>query len=229
MSEDRKVMRYVFYQIDPQWRHLPHEERVLHKKEFAEALADSPVEVHSYSTVGLRADSEIALWQLSDSAESIQQLQARLNGTRLGAWLRTTYSYLATTKKSQYLKGHTHEGQEFDLPAGPVGKSYLFVYPLDKQRRWYSLAYEERRRIMGGHFKVGHRYPDISIHTGYSFGIDDQEFVVAFEGESIGEFLDLVQELRESESSAYTSRDVPIFTCIKMPIEDVLDQLGGVK
>ncbi len=67
----------------------------------------------------------------------------------------------------------------------------------------------------------------MAIHTGYSFGLDDQEFVVAFEGESLGEFLDLVEELRGSESSAYTARDVPIFTCVKMPLDKILDQLDG--
>jgi chlorite dismutase len=131
------------------------------------------------------------------------------------------------TKKSMYLKGHRHKGQEFNMPAGPKGSPYLFVYPMDKLRPWYRLPFEERRRIMGEHFRIGHKYPDVAIHTGYSFGLDDQEFVVAFEASSPGEFLDLVEELRGSESSSYTARDVPIFTCVKMPIEEILNQLDG--
>src|SRR5207244_5368551 len=98
---------------------------------------------------------------------------------------------------------------------------------MTKKRSWYALPHEERTRIMGAHFAVGHRYPAVKIHTGYSFGIDDQEFVVAFESESVSEFLDLVEELRGSESSAYTERDVPIFTCVKMPVAQILDQLDG--
>lgn len=227
MAEDRTVMRYVLYQMDPAWRRLPDEERALHKKELTEAISAAGCEVHSYSTVGLREDADIMLWELADSAEPIQALQARLNGTGLGRWMTTTHSYLAMTKKSQYLKGHKHEGQEQDMPPGPRGSTYLFVYPMDKLRPWYRLPFEERRRIMGEHFRIGHKYPDVAIHTGYSFGIDDQEFVVAFEGESLGEFLDLVEELRGSESSSYTSRDVPIFTGIKMPIGQILDQCDG--
>ena len=228
---ERKMMRYAFYQVDPAWRLLPAEDRALHKKELAGVLeadaAGTGVEVHSYSTVGLRADSDLALWAIARTPGPLQELQARINATELGRRLRATYSYLAMTRPSQYLGGHRHEGQEDQMPAGPVGSTYLFVYPMVKLRAWYRLAFEERRRIMGQHFKIGHRYPGVKIHTGYSFGIDDQEFVVAFEGESPTEFLELVEELRGSESSAYTERDIPIFTCVKLPVATILDQLDG--
>jgi len=229
MSE-RKLMRYAFYQVDPAWRMLPPEERSLQKKELADLLGgELPFEVHPYSTVGLRADADLALWEIARGPEPIQELQERINGTELGRRLRPTYSYLAMTRASQYLGGHRHEGQEDQMPAGPIGSTYLFVYPMVKKREWYSLPFEERRRIMGAHFRIGHKYPGVKIHTGYSFGIDDQEFVVAFEGESVSEFLELVEELRGSESSAYTERDVPIFTCVRMPIGAILDQLDGTR
>jgi chlorite dismutase len=230
-SEARRLMRYAFYQVDPTWRSLPPEERALHKKELAALLggdaAPAGVEIHSYSTVGMRADTDLALWEIAADAGPIQELQARMNATELGRRLRPTYSFLAMTRASQYLGGHRHEGQEDQMPAGPVGSTYLFVYPMVKLRSWYRLEFEERRRIMGQHFKVGHKYPGVKIHTGYSFGIDDQEFVVGFESESMSEFLDLVEELRGSESSAYTERDVPIFTCVHKPVAAILDELDG--
>lgn len=225
---DRKLMRYAFYRVDPAWRMLPPEERALHKKELLDLVSgDLPLEVHPYSVVGMRADADLGFWEIAGGPGPIQDFQARLNGTSLGRALVATHSYLALTKPSRYLKGHKHEGQEDDRPAGPVGASYLFVYPMVKLRRWYRLPYEERRRMMGEHFKIGHRYPGVKIHTGYSFGIDDQEFVVVFEGESVADFLDLVEELRESEASAYTERDVPILTCVRMPLAGILDQLDG--
>ncbi|MCA1839707.1 MAG: chlorite dismutase family protein [Actinomycetota bacterium] len=226
-EDQRKLMRYVFYKVDPAWRALPAEDRSLHKKELAAVVADASCEVYPYSTVGLRGDVDFGLWQIADSTEGHQSLQAAINGTQLGARLEVAYSYLAMTRKSQYLKGHKHEGQEFELPISPKGNKYLFVYPMDKKREWYRLDFEARRKVMGEHFRVGHKYPNVTIHTGYSFGIDDQEFVVAFEGESLGEFLDLVEELRGSESSSFTARDVPIFTCVKTPLEKILDQLDG--
>lgn len=228
MTDARKVVRYVLYKIDPAWRRLPDEERALHKKELIDLFSEPRgLDVYTYSTVGLREDADLLLWLVADDAAAHQGFQAALNGTALGRWLDCTYSYLAMTRKSQYTKGHDHEGQEAPDKAAPKGSDYLFVYPMDKRREWYRLDFEVRRKIMGEHFRIGHRYPDVTIHTGYSFGIDDQEFVVAFEADTLGEFLDLVEELRGSESSAYTARDVPIFTGAKASLEDILDQLDG--
>jgi chlorite dismutase len=106
-------------------------------------------------------------------------------------------------------------------------RKYLFLYPMVKQRRWYGVPLEERQRIMRSHIEVGRRYPEISVNTTYSFGLDDQEFVVAFEGDEPGEFLDLVNELRPTEASEYTERETPLFTCIAMSLRKALDALDG--
>jgi len=102
------------------------------------------------------------------------------------------------------------------------------LYPMTKLRSWYRLPVEERTRIMAGHFAVGHRYPDVRIHTAYSFGLDDQEFVVTFEVQDVRDFLALVADLRETESSAYTERETPIFTATACTIEAALDLVDGV-
>jgi chlorite dismutase len=100
------------------------------------------------------------------------------------------------------------------------------VYPFVKKREWYFLPHEERRLAMAQHFKIGHKYPSIQIHTGYSFGLDDQEFVLAFETDKPADFSELVMELRSSEASRYTAIETPIFTCITMPINEILNLLG---
>ena len=82
-------------------------------------------------------------------------------------------------------------------------------------------------RIMRDHIETGRRHPSIEINTAYSFGLDDQEFVVSFNADDPGEFLDLVQELRGTESSAYTQSETPIFTCISTSVERALDALDG--
>lgn len=224
MAENRKMMRYAVYRID-----LPESPGAgaLDKQELIDYFeSDLPVEVHTYSTVGLKANAHMLLWILADEPRDLQEFEVGLNKTSLGRQMFCSHSFLAMTKPSQYLGGHKHEGQEgADRSAGPVGGSYLFVYPMVKKREWYSVPFEERRKMMGEHFKVGHKYPGITIHTGYSFGIDDQEFVVAFEGESVGEFLDLVQELRESAASRYTERETPIFTAVRAPLKEILDQI----
>ena len=80
---------------------------------------------------------------------------------------------------------------------------------------------------MQEHIKVGREYPDIDLNTSYSFGLDDQEFVVAFEGDDPARFLDLVQRLRTTEASAYTKRDTPTFTCVAASVERALAALDG--
>ena len=143
-----------------------------------------------------------------------------LGQSGLMAWSETPYSYLSMTKESEY-----SEEQRLDVRSSRA--AYLFLYPFWKKRDWYRLPAEERGRIMREHIETGRRYPSVSINTTYSFGLDDQEFVVAFETDQPSDFLDLVHELRAGESSSYTLRDTPIFSCISTSVQRALDALDG--
>src|SRR5207253_2745302 len=92
---------------------------------------------------------------------------------------------------------------------------------------WYNLSQEQRQAMMDTHIRIGRKYPTVKLNTTYSFGLDDQEFVVAFETDAPGDFLDLVMELRETESSLYTLRDTPTFTCVATSVRGALDALGA--
>src|SRR6202012_787518 len=89
---------------------------------------------------------------------------------------------------------------------------YLFVYPFVKTRAWYALPADERWRIMQDHIRVGREYPSVDLNTSYSFGLDDQEFVVAFETDNPADFLDLVQRLRTSGARRQTVASTPTLT-----------------
>ena len=93
-------------------------------------------------------------------------------------------------------------------------------------RDWYRMTLPARQGSMNEHIAIGHKYPQIKLNTTYSFGLDDQEFVVAFEGDKPEDFVDLVMDLRETDSSRYTLRDTPIFSCILKDIKGTLDTLG---
>ena len=226
----RQFIKYSFFKIAPVWRRLPEELRYESKVKFAEAVTQISERMftRSFSLVGLRGDADFLLWQAADTLEEIQNSAAQLWATSLGAYLTQPYSYLAMTRRSQYVGAHTHAGQEGTGTRLRPGKSeYFIVYPFLKTREWYLLPQEERQRMMNDHFTVGHKYPSVKINTTYSFGIDDQEFVVGFETDSPADFLDLVMDLRGVEGSLYTLRDTPIFTGIHKTIEDTLDDLGG--
>jgi chlorite dismutase len=224
-----ELYRYITIAVTPEWRRLPEDERAAQKRELAEAVGGSGVRVHAYSLVGTRSDADLLLWIVGEDLERIRDLETRLAATRLWAWSTRPYGWLAARRRSPYLGDHAHaESEHARGEAGPVGdKAYVVVYPMVKQRRWYGLPHEERTRIMAKHFEVGHRYPDIRIHTGYSFGIDDQEFVVSFEVDDVRRFLALVADLRETEASAYTERETPILVGAAMPLERALDHIDG--
>jgi len=224
-----ELYRYLTLAVTPEWRRLPERERAAQKRELASAAQHPGVAGHAYSLVGTRADADLLLWCVADELDALRDLEARLAGTALWTYATRPYAYLAARRKSPYLGGHSHDGGEQARTAGgPVGDTaYLVLYPMTKKRTWYALPHEERARIMGSHFAVGHRYPDVRIHTAYSFGIDDQEFVVAFEVNDVRRFLALVADLRETESSAYTERETPIFVGATMSLERALDQVDG--
>ncbi len=182
--------------------------------------------LRTYSTLGTRGDCDFLLWQVSENLDDFQKLASDILSTDLGPYLETPYAYLSMTKRSMYVAEHVHEGQEGTrLVIAPGGAKYLFVYPFVKVRAWYRLPLAERQRMMDEHIALGHKYPTVKINTTYSFGLDDQEFVVAFESDYPQDFLDLVQEMRESEASSYTERDTPIFTCVSMPLKEILEAL----
>jgi chlorite dismutase len=227
-TEKRQLVRYLFFKLDPTWRRQNVERQIDQKVEFAETIQEFQARslLRSYSTMGTRGDTDFMLWQATEDLETLQALETSLYSTRLGAYLSTPFSYLAMTKRSIYdfPDELEHDGR---ITVRPQDSKYLFLYPFVKTRSWYKLSYEQRQEMMNEHVRVGRKYPDIRINTSYSFGLDDQEFMVAFEGDDPGEFLDLVMELRESDASAYTLQDTPICTCIQMSLWDVLDSLGG--
>jgi chlorite dismutase len=229
----RQFIRFVFFALDPQWRRLQSDERRRHRDEFTRIVTEfsnqNNVLLRTYSCMGTRGDADFMVWLVSDDVDRLEQFSAAVNQTELAGWLTKPYSYFSMTKQSMYVEKHVHEGQEGRsnrLVIAPTGRKHLFVYPFVKTRAWFRLPTEERQRQMSEHIAMGHKYPSVKINTTYSFGLDDQEFVVAFESDSIADFLDLVHEMRESEASTHTVRDVPSFTCTSMEIGEILAALG---
>ena len=228
----RQYIRYLFYKARAGWYELPAEERSAAREELLAALepfAERLAVLRAFSTLGTRGDADFLLWMVSERLEDFQELQSALLHTPMGVHLSTPYSYLAMTRRSQYVDRHVHadgDGEGRRTRVRPTGRKYLFVYPMVKKRPWYRLSSEERQRAMDEHIRVGHEFPRVKINTSYSFGLDDQEFVVAFETDYPADFLDLVEKLRGGEASAYTERETPIFTCIAGSIAEVLELLG---
>jgi chlorite dismutase len=224
----RQYVNFAFYRVDPAWRRLPQREREAGKKEFKTIVEEYVPEILilPYTLVGIRTDADLMLWRITYDLDLLQRMATKLLTTGVGAYLSPTYSYLAMTKRSIYV-----DKLDPDHPADRTrivpGKSkYLFVYPFVKTRDWYRMTQAARQGMMDEHIQIGTKYQSVKLNTTYSFGLDDQEFVVAFETDRPGDFLDLVMEMRGAEASRFTLRDTPTFTCLARSLDEALDSLG---
>src|SRR4051794_20874962 len=220
-----QYVAYTLFRVDPAGRRLPVEERQAGKDAFAEVVehfADRFDHLRVYTTAGVRPETDFFLWKITERYDALGELGAALNGTPLAGWLETPYSYLATTKASQYTQARKAR------KIAPHGLPYLVVYPFVKVRPWYALTEAERQRAMDEHIRIGREeFPGIKNHTTYSFGIDDQEFMTAFECEEPADFMHLMLRLRDTEASSYTERDTPIFVGRHLTIREALAELDG--
>ena len=218
----RRFVKYTFIKLEPAWRRLEGELRERHKREFmaaCEDFADGHL-LQSFSLMGTRGDAELLLVAEAENLDRIHEFHVVLAQSGLMKWAQIPYSFLGMRKSSEYSE------DERLVSRGFRGR-YVLVYPFVKSREWYALPAQERWRIMQGHIEVGREYPGVDNHTTYSFGLDDQEFVVAFDTDDVGTFLDLVQRLRTTEASRFTIRDTPSFTCLAMSLARALNALDG--
>lgn len=224
MSDERFVHAWHL-RLDPGWRLLPATRRASDAGAFQQAAdrANARLVQHCYSTIGLRADGDLLLWRMSESLEAIEETAADLRASGLGRWLTPGLSMIGLTRPSQYVKRPTT--QEQSLFSGDRSR-YLVVYPFTKSIEWYLAPAEERQEVMKGHMRVGHAYPQVRQLLAYSFGLDDQEFIVAYETDDLVAFQDLVRDLRATESRRSTVRDTPIVTGIHRPLPEILALLS---
>ncbi len=229
-KQPRQLVRFTFYKLDPQWQLLPAELRQQGKQQllsiFEDYVQEGPL-MRSYGLYGLRSDCDFMLWQVAYVVEDLQGLSSKIRRSVTGPYLRETHAFLSMTKRSIYIGKNARGAHDPRLVITPEDKKYLFVYPFVKTRAWYALPMQERKRMMDEHIRVGLTFPSVSLNTTYSYGLDDQEFVVAFETDVVSDFLDLVQQLRETEASSYTLRDTPMFTCVAQPLSEILEAIGA--
>lgn len=222
--EAPQFVQYLFLKVDPAWRRLPEEERARGRRQFEQVVeSSSNVRTSPYSTLGLKVDSDLMLWRTADSLDALQDMLGGLLKTGLGKYIEPTYSLFGMTRPSVYTKRRTAQEQA-------VGEQdrlrYLTVYPFSKTTEWYLMSKEARQGMMNEHMRVGHEYAQVRQVLLYTTGLDDQEFVVAYETDDLFTYQSLLIALRSTEARRYTLKDQPIFTCIHRPLSEALELLG---
>ncbi len=224
MSEARFVHALALG-VDPAWRRLPPEERCRGAEELAAALATgSEVTTFSYSSIGLEPGADLLLWSLAPSLEALEERAAAVLRSAMGGWLTARESFLGIIQPSQYVKKPTP--QEQSLFSGERSR-YLVVYPFTKSTEWYLQGREARQGIMNEHMRIGHDYPEIRQLLANSFGIDDMDFLVAYETDDLARFGELVRALRGTDSRRSTVRDTPLLVGIHRPVAEIAALLGA--
>jgi len=222
---DARFVHALALGLDPAWRRLPATQRCETAKELSEAVGhESEVVTHCYSMVGLQPGADILLWSLGPSLESLEERAAMALRSGMGTWLSVKESFLGVIQPSQYVKKPTP--QEQSLFSGERSR-YLIVYPFTKSTDWYLLGKEARQGIMNEHMRVGHEHPEVRQLLANSFGVDDMDFLVAYETDDLPKFGELVRALRGTDSRRSTVRDTPILTGIHRPIDEITALLGA--
>ena len=216
-------LNFSFYKVDSKWRWLNDIGKEEAAKEFSSLIevANTKMKVRTYSTLGLRKESDFMIWGISDSLEKIQVLTSKVYGTVLGKYIEQSEVYLSTSRPSIYAKQVTPSFMKSDEPL-----KYNIVYPFIKSRDWYLLPFEKRSEMMKEHINVGKKFPQIRLNTSYSFGISDQDFMLAFETDDLMDFQDLIIKLRETQVSRYVIKDTPMIVCVYKNIFEIIKSLG---
>ena len=222
MVEVRTFFNFSFFKIDPKWRWMADLAKEESAKEIDQVLRNSKTKYRIYSTLGLRDDAEFLIWFASESIDDIQNTISKLYTTVFGKYIIPSHVYLSCTRPSIYAK----TGRTSSFIAGEDAKKYVVVYPFVKTRDWYLLPLEQRKKMMDEHIEVGHKYPQVLLNTTYSFGIHDEDFMLAFESDELNAFQDLIMELRETQVSKYIERDTPMIVCVKKDIIPLISSLG---
>lgn len=225
MTTDNNYVQALTLRLDPAWRRLPENERCQDAEAFTKAVEAWPdVLTVTYATVGVEAEADVMIWRLAPSLDALQDAAAAALRAGMGRWMTPVHSLLGIIQGSQYVKRPT--SQEQSLFSGERSR-YLVVYPFTKQTSWYLMAREARQGVMNEHIRLGHQYPQVRQLLANSFGIDDADFLVAYETDDLPGFSELVRELRGTESRRSTIRDTPILTGVHRPLAEITRMLGA--
>ena len=224
MSEENNqyYFNFSFFKVDPKWRWMADLAKEESAKEVENVINNSGIMFRSYSNLGLRDDADFMFWFVAKSVEEIQKVIEKIYKTIFGKYIIPSMTYLSCTRSSLYIQEQETRG----FITGNNSKKYVIVYPFTKTREWYLLPKEKRQEIMDEHIQVSRKYPQIVLNTTYSFGIHDEDFMLAFEVDNIRDFQDLIMDLRETQVSTYVKNDIPMIVCVKKDIVPMIFSLG---
>ena len=127
---------------------------------------------------------------------------------------------------TERMKSYEHYRLYPEMPDWPV----MGFYPMSKRRsttdNWYLLDFGARKKLMGGHARVGRKYAGrvSQLITG-STGLDDWEWGVTLMAHQLDALKDIVYEMRFDEVSARYGDFGPFFINMRLSPADLWSHL----
>lgn len=174
-----------------------------------------------YSTVGFRADADLMLWLVGPSPDSVQDALVAFGRTQAGRALDLVWSFMGVVKPAEFTADHAPAFVKGEPP-----KRFLNVYPFVRTPEWYLLPSEERAALLRQHGEIGREFPDVLANTTSAFGINDWEWILAFEADQLERITDCLRRLREAEARRYTKVETPFVTGIRKDVRAAFADLA---
>jgi len=224
MSEENNqyYFNFSFFKVDPKWRWMADLAKEESAKEVENVINNSGIMYRTYSNLGLRDDADFLFWFAAKTVEEIQIVIEKIYKTVFGKYIIPSRTYLSCTRPSLYVQEQKAHG----FLTGNDPKKHVIVYPFTKTREWYLLPKEKRQEIMDEHIEVSKKYPQVVLNTTYSFGIHDEDFMLAFEVDDIRDFQNLIMDLRETQVSTYVKNKIPMIVGGKKDLVPLISSLG---
>jgi chlorite dismutase len=212
---------YPVFKAEPAFRELDLDAAVRQVEELFAAW-EGRISVRGvYSTVGFRADSDLMLWLVGSTPEDVQEALVAFGRTAAGRALGLSWTFMGVVKPAEFSADHAPAFVKGDPP-----KRYLNVYPFVRTPEWYLLPAAERAELLREHGVVGREYPDVLANTTSAFGINDWEWILAFEADELDRIVDCIRRLRETQARRFTKEEVPFVTGIRKDVRSAFADLA---
>ncbi|HEY8533247.1 MAG TPA: hydrogen peroxide-dependent heme synthase [Micromonospora sp.] len=223
LRELNETIRYSMWSVFRVDTPLPAQRQDLtHEVEaLLEQLATKDVTVRgTYDVSALRSDADVMVWWHAGSSDQLQEAYRLFRRTALGRHLAPVWSAMGLHRPAEFNKSHVPA-----FLAGEPPRTYLSVYPFIRSYEWYLLPEDERREMLAEHGRMARGYPDVRANTVASFGLNDYEWLLAFEADELHRIVDLIRELRGSQARRHVRVEVPFFTGRRRPVAELIANL----
>lgn len=231
MSEEEKPIlgHFATYRFDPAFWDLEPDSRRSRALRWLDRIRSVSDVAHLYLTQGIESDSDVLVWStvtIDDPAAPGRYFTKRAAAENAGRdVMELDHVLWGMTRPSEYSRS-AKSAQEIDS-FGEERAPYLVMYPFTKTPDWYLLGRDTRQGMMNEHIRIGKQFREITQLLLYSFGLQDQEFVVVYETQDLQLFSRLVHDLRDTEARRYTKGDTPLHTAVLVSPEEWADGVSA--